>query len=54
MADEERIERVEEEIAEARKHAEDAGILEHPDEPLFAESGTIEPEEDDQQIAPPG
>jgi hypothetical protein len=48
------IRRVEEQIAEARTAAEDAGILEDGDEPRFEESGTIRPEEDDQQIAPPG
>jgi hypothetical protein len=54
MADDERMERVEEEIAAARDKAEEADILEDPDEPRFAESGTIHPEDDDQQIAPPG
>jgi hypothetical protein len=54
MADDERIEQVEEEIEHARSAAEEAGILEDPDEPHFADSGTIRPDEDDQQIAPPG
>jgi hypothetical protein len=54
MADDERIERVQEEIDAARRAAEDADILEDPDEPRFAESGTIGRDEDDQQIAPPG
>jgi hypothetical protein len=54
MADDERFEQVEEEIGHARSAAEDADILEDPDEPRFADSGTIRPEEDDQQIAPPG
>ena len=54
MADDERIEQVEEEIEHARSAAEDADILEDPDEPRFAESGTIGHEQDDQQIAPPG
>jgi hypothetical protein len=54
MADDERIERVQEEIDAARRTAEDADILEDPDEPHFADSGTIAPEQDDQQIAPPG
>jgi hypothetical protein len=54
MADDERIERVQEEIDAARRTAEDADVLEDPDEPRFADSGTIAPEEDDQQIAPPG
>ena len=54
MADDERFEQVQEEIDAARKEAEDADILEDPDEPLFSDSGTIAPEADDQQIAPPG
>ena len=54
MADDERFEQVEEEIAHARRDAEDADILEDPDEPRFADSGTIGRDEDDQQIAPPG
>ena len=54
MADDERIERVQDEIDSARSAAEEADILRDPDEPLFSESGTIAPEEDDQQIAPPG
>jgi hypothetical protein len=54
MADDERIERVQEEIDAARKGAEEADILDDPDEPRFADSGTIGREEDDQQIAPPG
>jgi hypothetical protein len=54
MADDERLERVQEEIDAARRAAEDADILPDPDEPLFADSGTIAPDEDDQQIAPPG
>jgi hypothetical protein len=54
MADDERLERIQEEIDAARDTAEDADILEDPDEPRFAESGTIRPDEDDQQIAPPG
>jgi hypothetical protein len=54
MADDERSERVQEEIDSARRAAEDADILEDPDEPRFTDSGTIGREEDDQQIAPPG
>ena len=54
MADDERIERIQEEIDHARRAAEEADILEDPDEPHFADSGTIAREEDDQQIAPPG
>ena len=54
MADDERIEQVEEEIEHARSAAEDADVLDDPDEPRFADSGTIGREQDDQQIAPPG
>ena len=54
MADDERIERIQEEIDAARHAAEEADVLEDPDEPRFADSGTIAAEEDDQQIAPPG
>jgi hypothetical protein len=54
MADDERIERIEDEIDSARRTAEDADLLEDPDEPTFADSGTVGREEDDQQIAPPG
>jgi hypothetical protein len=54
MADDERLERIQEEIDSARRAAEDADILEDPDEPHFSDSGTIGREEDDQQIAPPG
>ena len=54
MADDERIERVQDEIDSARSAAEDADILPDPDEPTFADSGTIAPDQDDQQIAPPG
>ena len=54
MADDERIERVQDEIDSARSAAEDADIVDDPDEPRFADSGTIAPDQDDQQIAPPG
>ncbi len=54
MADDERIERVQDEIDAARSAAEDADIVEDPDEPRFVDSGTIAPEQDDQTIAPPG
>jgi hypothetical protein len=54
MADDERTERVQDEIDHARRSAEDAGLLDDEDEPRFADSGTIGQEEDDQQIAPPG
>jgi hypothetical protein len=52
MADE-RLDHVEQEIEHARKTAEDAGILDDPDEPKFYESGEAS-DLDDQTIAPPG
>ena len=45
---------MEEQIDEARKTAEDAGILDDPEERRFVESGDQGKEEDDQTIAPPG
>lgn len=51
MADE-RLEKVKDDIARARKKAQDDGLLDDPDEPTFAESGTIHPELDDPTIAP--
>ena len=54
MAEDERFEQVQEEIDDARRAAEEADILEDPAERHFADSGTIAPEDDDQQIAPPG
>ena len=53
-AADERLDQVEQDIADARNQAEDAGILEDPDEPRFHESGEIGRDLDDQQIAPPG
>jgi hypothetical protein len=49
-----RLDDLQQDIDKARDKAEDAGILEDPDEPKFYESGTIHPELDDQTIAPPG
>lgn len=54
MSEDPKLEQVEKHIADARRQAEDAGILDDPDEPKFHESGDINPELDDQQIAPPG
>ncbi len=50
------IEQLDEDIRRARDAAEDANILEDPDEPKFYESGARgdSKELDDQQIAPPG
>ena len=50
MADE-RLDEVEKEIQHARQTAEDADILDDPDEPKFYESGAAS-DEDDQTIAP--
>jgi hypothetical protein len=52
MADE-RLDQVEDEIQAARRTAEDADILDDPDEPKFYESGERS-DIDDQTIAPPG
>lgn len=52
--DEGRLEELDEQIEETRKDAEDAGIIEDPDEPKFYESGEREEHLDDQTIAPPG
>ena len=54
MASDERLDQVEEQIDEARRNAEDAGILDDPEEPKFYESGEKGKEADDQTIAPPG
>lgn len=54
MADEKQIEKIEHDIEHARKTAEEAGIIDDPDEIHFYESGDIKPELDDQTIAPPG
>lgn len=49
----ERIEELEEGIKEAEKEAQDAGILEDPDEPRFYETGE-QSDHDDQTVTPPG
>ena len=54
MASDERLDQLGEQIDEARKHAEDADLIDDPDEPKFYESGDEGREEDDQTIAPPG
>jgi hypothetical protein len=54
MSEDPRLDKVENEIDDARTQAEDAGILDDPDEPKYYESGEIGTELDDQQIAPPG
>ena len=56
MAAEDRLEKVQEEIDKAREEAQDAHILDDPDDrdkPKFYESGS-ESDSDDQTIAPPG
>ena len=52
MSDDPRLDAVEEKIEKARQDAEDAGILEDPDEPRYYESGADGG--DDQTITPPG
>lgn len=46
------LEKIEQTIQKARQAAEDAGILDDPDEPKFYEPGEVHPEPDDQTIAP--
>jgi len=53
MAAEDRLEQVQEEIDKAREEAQDAHILDDPNERHFYESGTLS-DSDDQTIAPPG
>jgi hypothetical protein len=50
MADE-RLEKVQHDIDQARESAEDANILDDPDEPKFHETGELS-DIDDQAIAP--
>lgn len=52
--EDERLEKVGEKIEQARREAEDAGILDDPDEPKYYESGDLGKDQDDQEIAPPG
>ena len=55
MADDERLDQLDDQIDEARRTAEDAGLIEdEDDEPRFFESGEKGEEDDDQTIAPPG
>ena len=53
-ARDDRLDQLGEQIDEARTHAEDADLIDDPDEPKFYESGSEGREEDDQTIAPPG
>ena len=48
----ERLEELERKIEEVRHQAEEDDLLENPDEPKYYESGSIRPDEDDQEIAP--
>ncbi len=50
--DDDRLDEVGDQIDHARDTAEDADILEDPDEPRFADSGDVRPGDDDQQVAP--
>ena len=52
MSEDPRVDAVEEKIEKARQDAEDAGILEDPDEQHYYESGAEG--DDDQTITPPG
>lgn len=52
MSDDPRLDAVEEHIEKARREAEDANLLDDPDEPKYYESGADG--EDDQTITPPG
>jgi hypothetical protein len=54
MTDDSRLDAIEDHIDKARKDAEDAGILEDPDEQRYYESGEEGRAEDDQTIVPPG
>jgi hypothetical protein len=49
----ERIEKLTEHIDEVRAAAEEAGVIDNPEEEEFVDSGATE-QEDDQTIAPPG
>lgn len=61
---EERLEEVDDQIREARRSAEDAGVIDDDDEPRFVDSGKhsrsddgssdADDRSDDQTIAPPG
>ena len=55
LADDQRLERLDERIAKARAQADDAGVLVDDDdeEEEYVDSGATE-EEDDQTITPPG
>jgi hypothetical protein len=50
----ERLDKVEEQIQEARDDTRDLLPKDEDDEELYEESGSIHPELDDQTITPPG
>jgi hypothetical protein len=50
----ERLDELERKIEEVRQKAEDDDLIDDPDEPLFSDSGTVQPDLDDQEMAPPG
>lgn len=52
-APEDRLDEVQQKIDSARDKAEEAHIIEDPDEPKFYKSGSLS-DMDDQTIAPPG
>jgi hypothetical protein len=52
-AEDARLEELSEHIDKARSRAEDAGVLDDPDQEEYVDSGVTE-DEDDQTIAPPG
>ena len=54
MTDDSGLDAIEDHIDKARKDAEDAGILDDPDEQKYYESGEEGRAEDDQTIVPPG
>ena len=49
-----RLDKLGERIDDARQQAEDAGILDDPEEQRFFESGEEGEDSDDQTVAPPG
>jgi hypothetical protein len=53
MAAEDRLEKVQRDIDEARKKAQDAHLIDDPNEHRYYESGELS-DSDDQTIAPPG
>ncbi|MEY2591712.1 MAG: hypothetical protein QOJ67_3696 [Acidimicrobiaceae bacterium] len=50
--DPKKLDAVQREIDHARKAAQDAHVIDDPNEPKFHESGSIRPDLDDQEIAP--